>query len=192
MNTLNIQIDENTSLAFEPYMAALTVRGVVTFETDIKPEDLTYLVALIYRLMDAEKCVDPVDGEYKSATMELRIPHDNDDETSLPETSLRIGYQAEIEGQLARVEMGVSEEFLVGYWKKNRDKLVLEATKLGAKAKLGDEAAANDLRTLEMIIHALEFVSGEPAQFANAFQSWAHCNGKEALVSFPSALPMAA
>lgn len=190
MKNLEIQIDENTSYIFLPFSAELNVRGVVTFETNLEGVDFEFLNKLVYDLMDGEPGHDPVGGEYKRRSMELRVG-DNDDEPS-NETFLRINYAAEIEGHRSEISMNLPESSLVQFWNANGGTLMEKAVKLDVAAERGDTDAQKNLLALAVVIEGLRFISGEVAEFAPALMAWAAEHDQETNVKFPSALPMAA
>lgn len=64
--------------------------------------------------------------------------------------------------------------------------------KLDDAAERGDSDAQKNLLALGVVIEGLRFVSGEEANFAPAFMTWAAELDREANVKFPSVLPMAA
>jgi len=190
MKNMEIQIDENTSYTFLPFSAELNVRGVVTFETSLEGLDFEFITKLVYGLMEGELGVDPEGGEYKRGHMELRVA-DNDDEPSA-QTFLRINYAADIEGQRSEMSMNLPERSLVQFWNANANSLMEEAAKLDDAAERGDSDAQKNLLALGVVIEGLRFVSGEEANFAPAFMTWAAELDREANVKFPSVLPMAA
>ena len=188
-NNLEIQLDENTTYTFHPFRAELNVRGVVTFETDLKGVDFSFLTTLIYAMMEGEIGIDPK-GEYKRGEMELRVEDDAEEPSS--ETLLQVRYAAEIEGRRSELSVNVPERAMIAFWEKNHEALIAEGNRLADLAKQGDERAEKDGVMLTLVINALRFVSGEIAEFAPALAAWSAANDRDVDVKFPSILPMAA
>jgi hypothetical protein len=192
MKNLEICIDENTTHFLNPFVAEFNVRGVVTFTTDLEPEDLNGSVDLMYDLMSGAQEVDEEGRPYKGGQVQLFVPGTDGPDWHDDTTRLAVGYSAEIEGETAVAFLVFSEEQMIETWKDMGATLKQKLHEIGELAEAGDAAAKDTWRLLNMVIDCLKFVSGEEADFANTIHAWAASKGRNAKVHFASALPMAA
>lgn len=192
MKNLNICIDENTTITLDPFVAELNVRGVVTFTTELEPEDLNGVADLIYDLMPVEQEVDEDGRLCKGGQINLVVPGLDGPDLHDDTTRLAIGYSAEIGGETAVAFIVFSEEDMIEAWKGMGATLKQKLHEFGELAEAGDAGAKDTCRLLNMVIDCLKFVSGEEADFATTIQAWAASKGRDAKVHFATALPMAA